>query len=195
MGNDKWTMSTKGKLLIDDRTDSYVVRRVDWRRLKKALESIPDPTTLFANAGWALLGICVTLVVGAVSIPESSVTARPWLLPAVWIGAFATFVVGGLALKMQGLQDAGAQANRAGCISLLKDIEEGFLSESPAPGQSDSVKIELGQDGTKPSLLEAPLESEKLSTEITRAADPYKSSLETNISKSVIGRRNQQIGG
>jgi len=103
---------------IDPRADSYAIRAVDWKRVRKVVESIPNRRTLWGNAAWSGFGISATFLLGAITLPEVSQNLASWIRPSCWVGAIGSLVVSALALSMQRSHDQTVEVNRAFCLGV-----------------------------------------------------------------------------
>ncbi|GAH58160.1 unnamed protein product [marine sediment metagenome] len=69
-GRSNLTITHKYDLEYPEMEEAYLVPKSDWNRLRKRIERIKPPPTLFLTIGSVLLGVAATAFIGVLTLPD-----------------------------------------------------------------------------------------------------------------------------
>jgi len=185
----------------------FAIREKDWRRLRGMVERIRGKSSVFDNGTWACIGLAAAFGLTAISLPFSATELSSWVIPTCWVSSGACSVLAFFLFKMGRLQDRQMETSRDSCLDFMEHVQDDFHDESRdqvsgAPptasilsygsvkGQSLASRIIDEQEECRESSIEETAAEERAADDdATELRSSPLKSLDTNIRRSILGRR------
>jgi len=116
------TVTHKWELEYPKTEEAYLVPKSNWNHLRKRVERIKSPTTIFLTIGSVLLGVAGTAFIGALTLPD----VEGYKSLVCWAVFAVAFVCGGFSLFLHRHQRKQETNVKTDIIECIDEIEEKY---------------------------------------------------------------------
>ena len=115
-------ISHKWEIKRPETEEAYLVPQSDWTRLRRRIERLKSPSTIFLSIGYSLLGVAATALASAITFLSSG----DYKSSIFWAIFSASFVGSVLCLYFNRYQRKQEASSRDDILDCMSEIEEKY---------------------------------------------------------------------
>lgn len=118
-------------------TTELTIRLMDWKRLYRKLNQVPQRTPLFLTISGVSFGVATSALLALIPLYQAAQSVDSWVRPTFWVVAVAAAVVGLICYRFAKARESDVAVACAEIQRDMQDIHETFF---PAESLQDKVQ-------------------------------------------------------